>query len=111
MAETYVIHWHGKRNTGLHSMIGTEAACVRKIMSEEDLRPDEIVKVECYFCDERWSRDVTEDVARAVAKQAQRDQDAGGDGITERLRDFLEQHAGLSWVRGLRVVDLAFAAA
>jgi hypothetical protein len=53
---------------------------------------------------EGWARDVSEDVARAVASKAAREDRA----ITDSTRAFIQDHAGFAVARGLQLVNKEF---
>ena len=60
-----------------------------------------VVAVYAFNPTERWSQDVSEDIAREIAACACDEQRP----ISSGLRDFIEQQAGLQATRGLRVDD------
>jgi hypothetical protein len=63
-----------------------------------------VVRVYAFNPVEHTADDVTEEIAIAIANAA------GSEPITAGLRDFIEEHAGLDYARGLAVADRAFAA-
>ena len=58
---------------------------------------------------EAWAREVTEDIAIEIARRIGRQN--GSRPIQPGLRDFIEQHAGLEFARGLALTEPAFSAA
>src|ERR1700721_2861936 len=60
---------------------------------------------------EAWSREVTEDIAIEIANRIGRDRGMNGAPIQPALRDFIEEHAGLDYARGLAVAEREFTAA
>lgn len=109
--EIYVIFWSSPRFRGEAIPAGSgEANCVQYIMGGhvgEGVRDVVIEHIDAYCSepDEGWSRVVTEDVARAVARQAEVDGE-----ISRDLYEFVEKHAP-GCERGLNIADRTFAAA
>jgi hypothetical protein len=70
---------------------------------------EDVERVIAFNPAEAWSREVTEDIAIEIANRIGR-----GNGhmpIQPALRDFIEQHAGLDYARGLAVAAREFSAA
>ena len=101
----YVIHWRDKRgivNKTIPEGSG-EASAVRFINGGHI--EGVIVQVDAYSTEEDWAHNVTEDVARAIARQAEVDGE-----ISPDMYEFVEQFAP-GCQRGLRVWDRTFTAA
>lgn len=112
MSATYVIHWQSGRFIGQRLITGDLDALAREIFKGDDLDPAEITSVDSYDVDEGWAHPVLlEDVARAVARWAEREQCEGSGGIPVALWDFIHDHGSAAMANGLRILDSTFQAA
>ena len=115
MPDTYVIHWAdpARRRDGLRAIIGDEAACIREIMAGDEFLANEVTKIERYNADpDDGSAEVVslQEVAQTIARLAGINQDEGGD-ITSEVYDFIHDHAGSAYARGLRIRGSVYEAA
>jgi hypothetical protein len=62
---------------------------------------ENVLRVYAFNPVEGWARDVSEDIARAVATRAAHEYRA----ITDSTRDFIEEHAGFASARGLQLIN------
>ena len=86
----YVIHWAEKRWTGHSIPAGSrEADAIRHIMGGHV--EGAITRVDRYDTDEHIADDVTEDMARALAREVV----SIGDPPSDQVRDFIESQLGV----------------
>jgi hypothetical protein len=74
---------------------------------------EDVERVIAFNPAEAWSREVTEDIAIEIANRIGRCRRQGSaqSPIRPALRDFIEEHAGIHYARGLAVAEPAFSAA
>lgn len=114
MSSTFVIHWSNpkRRIDGQQLLVGDTAACARAIMAGDGFDADEVTKVERYDTDEHTADVIPlDEIARTVAREAEREQVEGSGGVPVKLWDFIHDHGGSQMVRGLKILDRTFAAA